>query len=191
MPLYHVPTVLALIALTWMARRGVVSDASMICIVIYLWLHILGSRYTYTNVPYDDWTQACFGWTITEKFECTRNHYDRLVHFLYGVLSVIPQVELLRRMCRLGKFSACILSITLVTAMGGLYEIFEWLLTLVASPEEADRYNGQQGDMWDAQKDMALAMLGAMIMTVFVAVFGQGLTAMKGTRPGRGSVSWR
>ena len=48
-----------------------------------------------------------------------------------------------------------------------IYELFEWTLTIVMTSEEADYYNGQQGDMWDAQKDMALAMLGSTIMLVY------------------------
>jgi putative membrane protein len=47
-----------------------------------------------------------------------------------------------------------------------IYELFEWLLTVVMTSEEADYYNGQQGDMWDAQKDMALAMIGSSIVAV-------------------------
>jgi putative membrane protein len=51
-----------------------------------------------------------------------------------------------------------------------VYELFEWLLTIVMSPEQADNYNGQQGDIWDAQKDMVLAMMGSTLMAVYYFV---------------------
>lgn len=167
-PLLHIPTIVALFGLMWLTRRGSISDASLVCIVAFLWLHILGARYVYSFVPYDHWSRACFGVTVSDWFGFTRNHYDRFVHFAYGVLAIVPQMELLRRTAGIRAMPACLLSVAMVLAAGSLYEVFEWLLTLVVNPAHADRYNGQQGDAWDAQKDMACALLGALPMSMFV-----------------------
>lgn len=161
-PLHHVPTVLGLFALVWCARHGLLSNASMLAINAFIWLHILGARYIYSFVPYDDWCSRWLGCSLSEMLGSERNHYDRLVHFAYGALATIPQVEVLTRRLRLSTFVAHLFSFALVLAAGATYEIFEWLLAIVMAPEWAERYNGQQGDVWDAQKDMALAAAGAV-----------------------------
>ena len=81
-----------------------------------------------------------------------------------SALSVIPVAEIARRWGGLGRHGAAVAVLGWVLAVSCLYEIFEWLLTIVAAGETADRYNGQQGDIWDAQKDMALAALGAILV---------------------------
>ncbi|MDO9361846.1 MAG: DUF2238 domain-containing protein, partial [Sphingopyxis sp.] len=134
------------------------------CIVAFMALHTLGGRYAYSNVPYDDWARALTGTTMSDAFGWTRNHYDRLVHFAFGALSVVPVAEIALRWGGLSRRGAAFTVLGWVLAISCLYEIFEWLLTIVAAGETADRYNGQQGDMWDAQKDMALATLGAILV---------------------------
>lgn len=101
---------------------------------------------------------------LSEHFGWTRNQYDRLVHFAFGALSVVPVAEVARRWGGLSARGAAVAVLGWVLAISCLYEIFEWLLTIVAAGETADRYNGQQGDIWDAQKDMALAALGAILV---------------------------
>lgn len=162
--LQHIPTAVFLLTSPWLLRRWPLTTASVACIVLFLALHTLGGRYAYSNVPYDDWAQALAGSTLSEAFGWTRNHYDRLVHFAFGALSVIPVAEIARRRGGLGPLGAALAALGWVLAISCLYEIFEWLLTIVAAGETADRYNGQQGDIWDAQKDMALATLGAVLV---------------------------
>lgn len=162
--LQHIPTMLLLVASPWLLRHWPLSTASLACIVAFMALHTLGGRYAYSNVPYDDWTRALTGASLSEAFGWTRNHYDRLVHFAFGALSVVPVAEIARRRGGLGPRGATLTVLAWVLAISCLYEIFEWLLTIVAAGETADRYNGQQGDIWDAQKDMALAALGAILV---------------------------
>lgn len=164
--LQHLPTMLLLVASPALLRRWPLSTASLACIIAFLALHTLGGRYIYSNVPYDAWAHKLVGTTVSDLFGWTRNHYDRLVHFAFGALSVIPVAEAARRWGGLGQRGALIAALGWVLALSCLYEIFEWLLTIVAAGDAADRYNGQQGDIWDAQKDMALALLGAVVMVV-------------------------
>ncbi|HMO76815.1 MAG TPA: DUF2238 domain-containing protein [Sphingopyxis sp.] len=162
--LQHIPTVLLIVAAPWLLRRWPLSTASVACIVAFMAFHTLGGRYAYSNVPYDQWAEALTGTTLSELFGWTRNHYDRLVHFAFGALSVVPVAEISRRWGGLSPRGAALAVLGWVLATSCLYEIFEWLLTIAAAGETADRYNGQQGDIWDAQKDMALAALGAILV---------------------------
>ena len=161
--LQHLPTMLLLIASPWLLRRWPLSTASVACIIAFMALHTLGGRYAYSNVPYDDWARSLAGTSLSDLFGWSRNHYDRLVHFAFGALSVVPVAEIARRWGGLGPRGAGLAVLGWVLAISALYEIFEWLLTIAAAGETADRYNGQQGDIWDAQKDMALATLGAIL----------------------------
>lgn len=134
----------------------------MLALLTFIVLHIIGARYVYSNVPYDEWTMAWFGHSMSESFHFRRNHYDRLVHFAYGLLATPPQTEILQRRLRFTPLGTHLLSLALVICVGSLYEIFEWGLAELMAPEFADRYNGQQGDPWDSQKDMTLNALGAL-----------------------------
>lgn len=162
--LQHIPTMLLIVAAPWLLRRWPLSTPALACIVVFLALHTLGGRYAYSNVPYDAWAEALTGSTMSDAFGWTRNHYDRLVHFAFGALSVVPVAEIARRWGGVGPRGAALTVLAWVLAISCLYEIFEWLLTIAAAGETADRYNGQQGDLWDAQKDMALAALGAVLL---------------------------
>ena len=161
--LQHAPTVVALALLAVAARRGWLTNPASCCLVAFLWLHILGARYIYSFVPYDDWSTAIWGSSISEWFGWERNHYDRMVHLCFGGLWMVAVAELAVERGRLPVGQAMLWSILFVTTISGLYEIFEWLLTAVVAPARADEYNGQQGDRWDAQKDMALALVGSLV----------------------------
>ena len=164
--LQHIPTLVFLLASPSLLRRWPLSTAALACIIAFLALHTLGGRYAYSNVPYDDWARALTGTTLSDAFGWTRNHYDRLVHLAFGALSVVPVAEIARRWGGLTPRGAILALLGWVLAISCLYEMFEWLLTIVAAGATADRYNGQQGDIWDAQKDMALATLGAILVLV-------------------------
>jgi putative membrane protein len=162
-PLQHGPTVLVALAAPWVLRRWPLSNRSVACIWLFLILHTLGARWIYSYVPYDAWMRAIIGHDISETFGLHRNGYDRLVHFAFGALLIVPIAEITRRFG--GSRARWSLAFAFATIGFGsaLYEIFEWLLTIVAAGDTADYYNGQQGDLWDAQKDMAAAQVGALI----------------------------
>lgn len=166
-PLHHIPT-LALIGLApWWLRRWPLSDGALFSLFGFFSLHSVAARWTYSYVPYDAWAQALTGTTVNELFGWSRNHFDRLVHFAFGALLMAPLAEWLRPVLptvRLRLFSAVIL----LLAASAAYELFEWLLTLFMAPDAAEAYNGQQGDMWDAHKDMALALGGALVAGLWI-----------------------
>jgi putative membrane protein len=169
-PLHHLPTLALLLVAPFLLRRRPLSHAALACVILFYALHTIGGRYTYTNVPYDAVIQAVTGYNVSETFGFTRNHYDRLVHFAYGALAVLPVREALVRHAGLGRRTALYIAVESVVAVSALYEILEWLLTLTMEGSLATAYNGQQGDLWDAQKDMALAALGALLAAGAVAM---------------------
>ena len=150
-------TVVGLVALAWVQRRHPLPLSSWLLVLLFLSLHTIAARWLYSSVPYDDWTDALFGLRLSEVFSCHRNHFDRLVHFSYGVCLA----GVLFR--RLGWSR----SVEVVISTSALYELLEWGIAMTLAPELAEAYNGQQGDMWDPHKDIALALLGAVLTVCF------------------------
>ena len=167
-PLHHVPTVLLILTAPILLARWPMSDKAVGSLVLFWLLHTLGGRYTYSNVPYDAWAKLATGHAISDVFGLGRNGYDRLVHLAFGLLWVLPFAEAMRRHAGFGWRAALWVAFLFIGAASAVYEVLEWLLTLLAAPEMADGYNGQQGDHWDAQKDMALAMVGAGIAALWL-----------------------
>ena len=95
--LQHLPTVPALVVLAVAARRRWLTDPAMACVVAFVFLHVIGARWVYSAVPYEDWLAA-----IGTALETERNHYDRFVHFAFGGLAVLPFAELVLLRCFAG-----------------------------------------------------------------------------------------
>jgi putative membrane protein len=165
-PLQHIPTVVLLLAAPFLLRRWPLSDGAVAAGIGFMLIHTLAGRYTYSNVPYDAWSHFLTGHTVSETFGLARNEFDRLVHLMFGLLAVPVYVEAAQRHTGASRRAALWNALLFVGAVSALYEIFEWLLTIVVAPEMAADYNGQQGDPWDAQKDMGMALIGAMLAMV-------------------------
>ena len=159
------PVVLVALALPWMMRRWPLSKATWTCGLVFLMLHLFAAHWTYSDVPYDRWL-AAIGIDMSALLGSDRNMFDRIVHFSFGLLVVRPIVEIETRYARVDRRLAYRLAILFVLASSADYEIFEWAIAIVASPENAEAYNGQQGDGFDAQKDMLMATLGAIVALV-------------------------
>lgn len=163
--LQDAPTLALIVVILPLLRLYPLSTASVGCIVGFFLLHSVGARWSYSYVPYDDWIRLLFGHGINETFGFTRNHFDRLVHLSFGLLAVPVVREIAARHFRLGPRAALYVAPEFVMAFSAGYEIFEWLLAVLMDPASADAYNGQQGDLFDSQKDMALAVIGALLST--------------------------
>ena len=169
-PLQHGPTFALAIAAPWLLNRWRLSNGSVACILAFLLLHTLGGRYIYSYVPYDDWARAISGHDLTSSLGWRRNGYDRFVHFAFGALLTAPFAEIARRCGGLRMGWSLAFAFCAVGFVGALYEIFEWLLTIVAAGQTADWYNGQQGDLWDPQKDLAAAQIGSALALVLLVL---------------------
>ena len=162
MYLQHSATIAVALFLIYSTIKNNLSNTSFFLIVVFMIFHIIGARWIYSNTPYDQWISSLTGFEINSYFGFKRNHYDRLIHFLFGFLILIPLQEIFRRKPDIKHGSGLLLAFLSILSLSMLYEVFEWMLSIVLSPDAAEAYNGQQGDYWDAQKDMALALLGAL-----------------------------
>lgn len=144
-------------------RRRPFSDRACIQATLFAILHTIGSHYTYSEVPAGDWLRDAAG--------LSRNHYDRLVHFAFGLLMLRPLREGLRLDDgRLGGRTVAWLALAQVMTGSALYELSEWAVATVVDPAAGTAYLGTQGDPWDAQKDMACAFAGALLALLVAAV---------------------
>lgn len=167
--LENVLVVVAVILLVFSYKRLLLSRISYTLIFLFLCLHVLGSHWTYSLVPYDEAFLAITGVSFNELMGWDRNQYDRIVHFAYGLLLAYPVRELFLRVTDVKGFWGYFLPLVLTMASSMFYELVEWLAAEVFGGELGMAFVGAQGDVWDAQKDMWLATLGAL--------FAMGITA--------------
>jgi putative membrane protein len=150
------------VGLLWFTYKPFpLSRVSYTCIFIFMVLHALGAHYTYAEVPYQEWLPFLAG---------GRNHFDRLVHFLYGLLLAYPIREMFLRIGNVRGFWGYFLPLDLTMSTSALYELIEWGAAEVVGGDLGQAYLGTQGDVWDAHKDMALASLGALISMCLTAL---------------------
>jgi len=141
-------------------RRFKFSNISYGLFTLFLTLHMIGAHYTYAEVPIGFWAQ--------ELFHFSRNHYDRVVHFSFGLLLAIPFREMLVRIVGVPVRWSYFITTCIVLAFSAFYELLEMWTAMIVSPELGSAYLGTQGDEWDSQRDTSLAYFGAIITMVVV-----------------------
>ena len=144
--------------------RRPLSNLSYALITIFFCLHAVGSHYTYSEAPIGFW--------ISELFGAERNHFDRIVHFSFGLLICLPLFEVINRNAQPKGRWGLVFAVLTVCALSLTYETLEWWVAAIVDPDAAMAFLGTQGDMFDAQKDGALAALGSIIAAVVAAVAG-------------------
>ena len=127
-----------------------------------LWVHavilMVGGKYTYAEVPFGFWLQDLFGFA--------RNHYDRIGHFAQGFIpAMLAREVFIRRSPLRGSRWLPFVVVCFCLAFSALYELIEFW-TALASGEAAEAFLGTQGDVWDTQWDMQMALVGAIIALV-------------------------
>ena len=143
-------------------RRFPLSHASYGLITAFLTLHTIGVHYTYAQVPVGAWLQ--------QVLDLNRNHFDRVVHFSFGFLLSYPLEELFRLGADVRGWLVYYLPVMTVLGLSGLWEIIESWVASAVHPELGITYLGSQGDIWDAQKDMAAALYGALLCMMALAI---------------------
>lgn len=156
-----VPVMLALPALLLTHQRFPLTLVNIRLIALFALVLIIGGHYSYAENPLFDWLQ--------QQFDLTRNHYDRLGHFFQGMVPAMLGREILLRTSPLqrGKwlfFLLCCVSL----AISACYEIIEWWVVLF-NDQTAEGFLGAQGDIWDAQWDMFLALCGSIVAQLSLA----------------------
>jgi putative membrane protein len=148
------PALLGFLALALTYRRLPLSDFCYICVFLHTLVLIYGGYYTYAETPLGNWAK--------EAFQLSRNHYDRVGHLAFGFFPIFIIKEVLLRVTSLrrgGWFYFLVLSVILAAA--AFYEFIEWWSTYLVAPEIGAAFLGSQGDPWDTQWDMFLALVGA------------------------------
>jgi putative membrane protein len=136
-------------------RRFRFSRISYALILIFLVFHTIGAHYTYAKVPIGFW--------VKDWLHLSRNHYDRVIHFSFGFLLLYPMAELLTRSADLHRRWAICLAVAALCALSSFFEIVEAVVAQIVAPDLGIAYLGTQGDVWDAQKDMGAAFIGALL----------------------------
>ena len=154
--------VFIVLPLLWATRRSF-PLTPLLCALIALHAVVLavGGHYTYARVPAGFWVQ--------EWLELTRNHYDRLGHLMQGFVPAIAARELLLRRTPL-RPGAWLFTLVALSCLGisALYELIEWGAA-AALGQGADEFLATQGDIWDTQKDMLMAGIGAVLAQLLLA----------------------
>jgi putative membrane protein len=156
---------LAVVGLAWLLahdRRWPLTAGAFAAICLFIAVHAIAARWLYSNVPYDAWMQAVSGWSPQRAFGWERNHADRFIHLLFGLCFAPALAQYVHARWRTSRAQSLALVLGIVMVVGVAYEWLEWAIALLLAPEQAEAYNGQQGDPWDAHMDMLLAAIGAL-----------------------------
>jgi putative membrane protein len=143
-------------------RRCPLSRLSYSALALFFLLHAIGAHYTYSEVP--------IGRIVGDELGLRRNHFDRVVHFGFGLLASIPLLEVQSRVAKFKSRWGYLLPIAVVGALSAHYEIVEWLVATIVSPTAANAYLGTQGDEWDSQKDTLCALAGAIAAMAYAFI---------------------
>lgn len=146
-------------------RKFRFSNFSYALILIFLVLHAVGAHYTYAKVPAGFW--------LADLLHLQRNHYDRIIHFGFGFLLLYPMSELLRRAAGTREKWAPVLALIALAALSSFFEIVEGIIAQIVRPDLGAAYLGTQGDIWDAQKDMAAAFVGALLVAIWLTIISR------------------
>jgi putative membrane protein len=151
-----VPAMVGAVVMVATYRWFKLTNTSYAVVWVFALILIVGGRYTYAAVPVGEWAKEAFG--------LSRNHFDRVGHFFQGVVPAMLARELLLRTSPLksGKwlFFLCVCVAMFVSAM---YELVEWWYAVWFGGDRAEDFLGSQGDVWDAQADMLMALIGGMV----------------------------
>ena len=154
-------TMLFIAGLVLSHRRFKFSDLSYTLMFVYILLHVYGAMHTYAENPLGYWLKDRLGWE--------RNHYDRIVHFSFGFLLAYPMRDYFKNHFNWPNWVCWVLPVEITMSFSAAYELIEWAVADVFFPAQGAAYLGSQGDVWDAQKDMGLALSGAILIMVLAS----------------------
>jgi putative membrane protein len=147
------PALIGVALVIALRRRFPLTPLLLVLLAVHAVILMVGGHYTYALVPFGFWMQDAFGFT--------RNHYDRIGHFAQGfVPAILAREILIRRDVVRGRGWLFTIVISICLAFSAAYELLEWSVAAFTG-EAAEAFLGTQGDVWDTQKDMALAAVGA------------------------------
>ncbi|HEX5011325.1 MAG TPA: DUF2238 domain-containing protein [Planctomycetota bacterium] len=162
---WFMETVPVMVGGAWVMLRWRAFPWSPMSVALMTWFSFIlfvGGHWTYSLVPAGNWVRDALGWQ--------RNPWDRFGHFWQGVIPAMLGRELLLRCTGLRPGKALFWCCTCIAlAISAFYELIEWWTVMVAAPEQGLAFLGVQGDVWDAQQDMLMALCGALTSLVLLA----------------------
>ncbi len=155
------PAIIGLIVLVWTRGRFRLTPLLYILILIHCLILMVGGHYTYAEVPLFDWIRDTLGQQ--------RNNYDKLGHFAQGfVPAMIAREIFIRRKVLKSRGWLWFIVPSVCLAFSAFYELIEWWVALM-SGESAEAFLGTQGDIWDTQSDMMLALIGSILALLLLS----------------------
>jgi len=161
----------------WLDKHYNFNNWTYLSLTVFVILHLFGAHMTYDEMAYFSWYSDWFGWE--------RNYYDQLIHLLFGLMVFVPFYEIFYHQGVSRKLSYLI-AFLFITGVGAWYEILEWVAMALfcEQPDEVCSAAITQGDIWDAQKDMAYAVIGSVIALLLHVWWGSKIS--KTDEPGLG-----
>jgi putative membrane protein len=155
------PTIIALPILWVSYQKFPLTHLVYLLIFLHAIILLIGGHYTYAEVPFFSW--------LRDAFDLSRNYYDRLGHFAQGFVPAMIAREILLRK-QVVKRSAWLFFIVccICLSISAFYELIEWWVA-IATGIAAEAFLGTQGDVWDTQWDMFIALIGAMCAQIFLS----------------------
>ncbi len=150
----------------WLDKQYHFNDATFLSLTVFVILHLFGAHMTYTTMTYFTWFSDWFGWQ--------RNYYDQVVHLLFGLMVFSAFFEIFYHQGFSKKLSYLI-AFLFISSVGAWYEVLEWIsMELFCTlPDELCSEKITQGDIWDAQKDIAYAMIGSIMALLLHSRWGR------------------
>jgi putative membrane protein len=142
-------------------RKFIFSNTSIVFIFLFLLLHLYGARMAYTHNE--------LGQFFKTSFHLARNPYDRIVHFSFGFLMMYPLCDYLNYSYKLSKKQLFLISNMIILSLATIFELIEWGVAAFTNSATGETYVATQGDPWDAQKDIILASLGAVLIFFYLS----------------------
>lgn len=165
------PAIIGAVILVATYRRFRFTTLVYVLIAVHMSILIVGGHYTYAEVPLGNW--------IRDQFELSRNHYDRLGHFAQGFVPAMIARELLLKLdvVKRGRW-LFVFVVSICLAVSALYELIEWIVSALTG-SAGDAFLGTQGDVFDTQKDMAMALVGALTALITLSKLHDKQLALK------------
>ena len=163
--LENVLVVTVLPVVLWLDKHYNFNDWTFLSLTVFTILHLFGAHMTYYAMNYFTWFSDWFGWE--------RNYYDQVIHLLFGLLVFVTFFEIFYHQGISRKLSYLI-AFLFITTIGASYEILEWI-TMVLFCKQSDEICSKlitQGDIWDAQKDIAYAVIGSLVALLLHNLWG-------------------
>jgi len=157
-----------------MRKKIKFTDGAMVCILLFLTLHIYGARMAYTHNELGEY--------LKNRFHLWRNPYDRIVHFSFGFLLLYPFNELLSKKFSGQRNFGLLLSNMAILCLATIFELIEWGVAACTDKATGETYVATQGDLWDSQKDIFVAIVGALLFTLIFSILREKRATISDTK---------